>query len=94
MKTRLTIANLGNIIDTATTLYLFSMGYPELNPAMAWLLQWPLLFGVVKICTMTVITALLWIYRDGKCVRFASWFAAIVYGAIAVYYGMILTLFR
>ena len=78
MKTRLIIAYLGNIIDTVSTLYLFREGHPELNPLMAWLLQCPLLFGIVKICTMTAVIVLLWMLRGKKCFRFASWVAALV----------------
>lgn len=92
MKTRLFIAYVGNIVDTASTLYLFGKGHPELNPLMAWLLQCPLLFGIVKICTMTVVIVLLWMFRKKMCSLLASWVAALVYGAIAVYYSMIFTL--
>lgn len=87
MKLLLLIAWLGNLIDTAATLYLVGLGYHEANPIMRQLLQYPRLFAAVKICTMTAALLWLWKERESKLAVMASWIAAVVYGAIAVYYA-------
>ena len=46
MKIRLLIAFIGNLIDTAATIYLTGLGYTEINPIMA-----PLLPGSPPWCT-------------------------------------------
>ena len=89
MRKRLTIAWLGNLIDCASTLYVCSQGFNEVNPVMARLLQWPPLFVLVKIGTMTALVFLLWKNRTDKKVIAASWVAAILYGALSVYYACI-----
>ena len=86
MKTRLIITGASNLADTAATLYLFGCGYAEANPIMAWLLQWPLRFALVKIGAMTTVVAWLWWERDSRYARIASWVAAVTYGAVALYY--------
>lgn len=89
MKLCLIIAYIGNLIDTACTLYLCDKGFVEANPIMARLLDYPALFAVVKILAMTAVCAWLWVSR-GRYARICAYLAAAVYGAIAVYYGVIL----
>ena len=88
MKTHLTIVFIGNLIDTAATLYLTAMGYHELNPVMRPLLQAPVLFVMVKLCAMGCAMHILWRNRAHRNAELLAWIAAAVYGAIAVYYGV------
>lgn len=86
MKTLLTIAYLGNLIDTAATLYLHSLGFVEANPVMARLLCHPVAFAAVKIVAMTAVVWWIWKRRGDRKADIASWIAAITYGTIAIYY--------
>ena len=86
---RLTLAIIGNLIDTVATLHLTNLGYVEANPIMAWLLQWPLLFIAIKILAMTAVIILLWRDRHDKNTIIASWIASAVYGLIGIYYVFI-----
>ena len=86
MKAFLIIAWLCNLIDTIATVYLTSIGYVEANPVMAQLLSYPLLFITVKTLLMTGLCAYLWLKRTDKHAKPLATLAAIVYGAIAVYY--------
>ena len=88
MKLRLIIAFIGNLIDVIATLYLTHLGYAEANLVMAQLLCQPGLFILIKITLMAI--ALLWIWkRQGdQLANAASWIAAIMYGAIAIYYAI------
>lgn len=88
MTALLTIAFLGNLIDTAATLYLLSLGYIEANPVMAWLLRWPAVFAGVKIGAMTAVLWWLWKRRGDRNAALAATVAAVVYGAVSVYYGV------
>ena len=89
MKTRLIIIWLGNLIDCVSTLYVCSRGFAEVNPVMAWLLKSPPLFVLVKIGTMTALVFPLWQERTDKKAIAASWIAAILYGALTLYYACI-----
>lgn len=91
MRTRLTLAFLGNLIDTAATLYLSGLGYMEANPVMAWLLRWPAVFAGVKIGAMTAVVWWLWKRRGDKNASAAATAAAMVYGAVSVYYIVFFT---
>lgn len=91
MRTRLTIAFLGNLIDTAATLYLSGLGYMEANPVMAWLLRWPAVFAGVKIGAMTAVVWWLWKRRGDRYAALAATVAAMVYGAVSVYYIVFFT---
>lgn len=88
----LIIAYLGNIIDTAATLYLADKGFIEANPFMALLLKSPWLFAAVKISIMTLLVIRLWTCRENKRARIAAWVAAVVYGMLALYYGVIIAM--
>lgn len=91
MTTLLTLATLGNLIDTAATLYLSSLGYIEANPVMAWLLRWPAAFVGVKIGAMTAVVWWLWRRRGDRNAALAATVAAMVYGAVSVYYIVFFT---
>ena len=93
MKTPLIIAAIGNLIDLISTLYLFRLGYMEANPVMAALLPHPVLFTLVKIGGMALVLWILWKSRDSKTARKTAWFAAGVYGLIALYYLFFFTIF-
>lgn len=86
MKTPLLIAYLGNAIDTAATIYLSGLGYTEINPIMAPLLQWPALFALVKCCAMGYALRILWRNRAHQMAKVLAWVAAGVYGVISIYY--------
>lgn len=86
MKTRLTIASIGNIIDLIATLYLTKQGFHEVNPFMRPLLDCPWLFAAVKLLAMTWMCLFLWKRREDRHALPIATFAAIVYGLIAVYY--------
>lgn len=91
IKALLLTAFLGNLIDTAATLYLSSLGYIEANPVMAWLLQWPAVFAEVKIGAMTAAVWWLWKRRGDRYAALAATVAAVVYGAVSVYYIVFFT---
>ena len=93
MKKPLIIAYLGNIIDTVATLYLYSKGGRELNPFMAMLLQSPWMFAVVKISVVTIIVIRLWTCRESKNAQIAAWVAAAIFGALSLYYGVMIAIY-
>ena len=93
MKLRLIIAYLGNIIDTTATLYFINKSFMEANPLMVLLLQLPWLFIVVKIGIMTAVIARIWVYRKNKYAQVASWVVMAIYGALALYYCGIATMY-
>ena len=89
MKTLLSIGITGNLIDTIATLILYHKhGYTEANPIMAILVRTPWLFATVKIVVMTIIAVWLWRNKEYKNAQAAAWIIAIVYGLIAIYYGI------
>ena len=94
MKVRLTIAGIGNLIDTAATIYLTQKGYTEANPAMAAMLDRPVLFAAVKIVTMTALLLFLWYHRDEKHAKFLATMAAVVQGILTVYYVVFFSVMR
>lgn len=87
MSTRLFIAWLCNLIDTAATLHL-SANYAgtELNPISAALLPYPPLFVAYKLVMMTILVALLWWKREWKLCKAVSWVVCINYLAVSIYY--------
>lgn len=87
MKLLLLIAWLGNLIDTIATVYLTSLGYVEANPIMAQLLNYPVIFVLVKIALMTGLCAYLWLKRLDKHAMPLAIDAAIIYGLITAYYA-------
>ena len=88
MTTLLSIAAIGNLIDTIATLILYGYGYTEANPIMDLLLSVPAIFATVKITAMTAVLVWLWMGRNSKYAQYAAWFAAVVFGALSVYYGV------
>lgn len=89
MKTRLSIAFIGNLIDTAATIILYHRyGFTEANPLMALLLQFPVLFATVKLVVMSAVLLWLWRNRNSRYARYAALVAALVYGVIAIYYAV------
>ena len=87
MKILLLIAWLGNLIDTIATVYLTSLGYVEANPIMAQLLNYPVIFVIVKLLLMTGLCAYLWLKRLDKHAMPMAIVASVVYGLITAYYG-------
>ena len=90
MKVLLLIAWLGNLIDTIATVYLTSLGYVEANPIMAQLLNYPVIFVIVKLLLMTGLCAYLWLKRLDKHAKPLAIDAAIIYGLITAYYAWFL----
>lgn len=86
MKTRLTVAYIGNLIDTVATLSLTKQGFHEVNPFMRPLLDCPWLFTAVKLLAMTWVCLFLWKRREDRNALPLATFAAVVYGLIAAYY--------
>lgn len=87
MKLLLLIAWLGNLIDTIATVYLAGLGYAEANPIMAQLLNYPVIFVIVKMFLMSGLCAYLWLKRTDKHAKPMAIVAAGVYGAITAYYA-------
>lgn len=90
MKVLLLIAWLGNLIDTIATVYLTRLGYVEANPIMAQLLNYPVIFVIVKLLLMTGLCAYLWMKRLDKHAMPMAIVASVAYGAIIVYYAWFL----
>jgi len=89
MKILLFTAWTGNAIDMASTVYLANHGFVEANPAMGWLLNFPVLFVPVKLGAMTALLRWLWHNREDRHAKPLAALAAAVYGAIAVYYAVL-----
>lgn len=84
-----------NLIDTISTLSLYKTGmFEELNPFMAKLLQNPFLFGIVKIGVITIILIRLWQVREDKKSKIAINIGCWIYGLIALYYAILIVLFK
>ena len=92
MKIKLIIAWIGNLIDAFATVYLLSnySCFYEINPFMAWLLQFPILAIVCKLVVISVILAYLYYAERDKCTEAVAGFAAIWYGGIGAYYLILL----
>ncbi len=87
MKTKIRIAAIGNLIDAFATYILYTkFGFTELNLAMAFLLQWPILFLIVKLALGFGILYYLSKQEYNKYVEIAATTAAVLYGAIGLYY--------
>lgn len=94
-KFKLYLIGLGNLIDTLATLYLYQTGmFVELNPVMAFFLQNPFIFAVVKVGVITTILIRLWKEREHKYSQIAMNIGCWIYGLIAVYYAIMLVLFH
>lgn len=90
MKTKLIVAYIGNIIDVVATLILTQYyGFIEINPFMAWLLQWPILAVVCKITAVTSILAFIYYTKRDKYTNLMANIAAIIYGGLGLYYIII-----
>ena len=87
MKIKLIIAWIGNLIDAFATVYLLSnySCFYEVNPFMAWLLQFPVLAVVCKLVVISVILAFLYYAERDKCTEAVAGFAAVWYGVIGVW---------
>lgn len=87
VRTRLAIAYLGNLIDTAATLHLYlnDLG-EELNPISIVLLRCPPAFVAYKILMMTAAVVLIWLKRDLILCIIMSWFLCVIYILTAAYY--------
>ena len=90
MKIKLAIAFVGNIIDAIATVILLQRGFVELNPFMAWLLQWPMVAITCKVVAVTALLVYIWCKRGTKYVDELASFAAMLYGGLAVYYILML----
>lgn len=89
------LIGLGNLIDTIATLCLYQTGmFVELNPVMAFFLQNPFIFAVVKIGVITGILIRLWQEREDKKSQIAMNIGCWIYGLIALYYAVLLVLFH
>lgn len=93
MIKKLYFIGLGNLIDTFSTLYLYQTGmFVELNPVMAFFLQNPFIFAVVKIGLITGILVRLWKEREHKYSKIAMNIGCWIYGLIAIYYAILLVI--
>lgn len=87
MKTKLIIAYIGNIIDIVATLILTQhYGFVELNPVMAWLLQWPAIAAISKIIAVSSILLFIYYTKRDKYTDLMANIAAIIYGGLGLYY--------
>lgn len=86
MDKRLSIAFIGNIIDAIATVILCGKGFVELNAAMAFLLQWPILFLIVKLTLGSGVVYYLSRQERDRNWEIAATVAAVIYGALGLYY--------
>lgn len=87
MKLKLIIAGIGNLIDAVATFILTQyLGFKEINPIMAWLLQWPVLAMVSKIIVVTSILFYAYYTKRQQYMNVFATFAALLYGSMGVYY--------
>jgi phosphoglycerol transferase MdoB-like AlkP superfamily enzyme len=87
MKTKLVIAGVGNLIDIFATFILTQyFGVPELNPFMAWLLQWPVFAMVFKFIVVNSVLLYTWYSKRTKYSDMLATIAAWIYGGIGAYY--------
>jgi hypothetical protein len=87
MKTKLIIAGVGNIIDAvATSILTQYFGFFELNPIMAWLLQWPVFAMVSKVIIVTSILLFAYYTKRQQYMNIFATFAALLYGSMGIYY--------
>lgn len=92
MKTKLTIAGIGNIIDAVATFILTQyFGFLEINPIMAWLLQWPILAVVSKVIVVTGILLFAYYTKRQQYMNIFATFAALLYGSMGIYYIVFFT---
>lgn len=84
--TKLSVAYVGNIIDIIATLLLTGLGAEELNPIMAWLLQWPAAFVTVKIILMSYAVTVIWFAPKTRTTEICVWIVFLTYGLIGLYY--------
>lgn len=90
MKTKLIIAFIGNIIDIVSTLILMRYyEFIEINPVMAWLLQWPVLAAACKIIAVTGILLFIYYTKRDKYTDLMANIAAMIYGGLGLYYIII-----
>lgn len=92
IKALLIIAGLGNLIDIIATLYLTGIGFVELNPFMRWLLQYPIVYIIVKLGLMTGLLVWIWSHRKNKGALFVASIPALAYGSLAIYYIMFISI--
>ena len=90
IKTKLIIAGVGNFIDAMATYILTQyLGFIEINPTMDWMLQWPELAIAFKIISVTAILLFAYYTKRQKYINGFATFAAILYGAMGIYYLVI-----
>jgi hypothetical protein len=89
MKPRLIAIYAFNLIDIIATLITTHNGFEEANPAMALLLQSPVLFAVVKFVVASLVICWLWFRRQYKLANIATWIVFIMYGVLSLYYAVI-----
>ena len=84
-----------NLIDTFATLCLYQTGmFEELNPVMALLLHHPFLFTIIKISVITIVLLRLWKEREDKKAQIAINVGCWIYGLVALYYAILIILFK
>lgn len=88
----LVVFYIGNIIDTISTLLLRCGDFVEINILIAPLLNYPLLFVLIKVGIATIVTIRIYACRKSRHAYTASLIAAIIYGGISVYYVVIAAL--
>lgn len=87
MKTKLIIAGVGNFIDAIATFILTQrFSFMELNPIMAWLLQWPVFAMVSKVIVVTGILLFAYYTKRQQYMNIFATFAALLYGSMGIYY--------
>lgn len=90
MKAKLIIAGVGNFIDAIATYILTQyLGLIELNPIMAWLLQWPEFAVVSKVVVVTSILLYAYNTKRQEYMNIFATLAAILYGTMGIYYLVI-----
>ena len=94
MKARLIATAVFNIIDIIATLVTTQSGFVEVNPIAALLLNEPNVFVFVKFTVVTALLLYLWVNRQHRFARVASWIAFGMYGALVMYYAVVFYVLR
>lgn len=94
MKARLIATAVFNIIDIIATLITTQNGFVEVNPVAALLLNEPNIFLFVKFTLVTALLLYLWVNRQHRLARVASWIAFSMYGLLALYYAVVFYVLR
>lgn len=73
-----------NYVDAILTMVATSVGIPEVNPVMAYLTPYPLLFGLTKISLVSACVWYLWHHRTHLLARVGMYLGALAYTLVVL----------